>query len=138
MNLFCCSDVPVAGTMQSQISFRATADRRLLSVSTYSQNCDGCLPARCRSTGPLNALPTSLQKRCDEWLALDRDSRTHNQAQQAIDAEDLDLLQDCMGQRLVFGARRAIQAVQCKAVPSKHARLQCRYSRLKGPHGFRF
>ena len=128
----------MAGAVRSQISCRAIADKRVSSVPVHSRGCSRCLPVRCRTSGLLNALPASLQESCKEWLALDRDSRTHNQAQQAIDAEDQEVLQDCMGQRLVFGAQVASQAVQCKAVPSKDVWLQCRYSRLERPHGIWF
>lgn len=51
----------------------------------------------------VDALSPAVQKKCEEWLALDRESGTIHQAKQAIDAGNESLLEDCLGQRLAFG-----------------------------------
>ncbi len=51
----------------------------------------------------VTALPPALQKKCDEWLSLNRDSDGIDEAKRAIDAGDERLLQDALGERLVFG-----------------------------------
>ena len=93
---------PVA--MASQISYRLTSDRHTLGSRHYSfGQAKSCRPLPRHKSPSTNALPATLQKRCDDWLALDQEPRSRNEAQQAINAEDLDYLQECMGGRLAFG-----------------------------------
>ena len=91
--------------MQAQISQQLTCGRcRVRSPEpqafAYRAKQHGHKP---RLSFSVAALTPSLQKRCDEWLALDTDSCTISEASQAIDTENEALLQDCLGQRLAFG-----------------------------------
>ncbi|DBA82022.1 TPA: hypothetical protein ACH3X1_007720 [Trebouxia sp. C0004] len=91
--------------MQAQISQQLTCGRNRLR-SPGPQASFHCIKQR-GDKPSLNfsvaALSPSLQQRCDEWLALDRDPSTVSEAIQAIDTDNEALLQDCLGQRLAFG-----------------------------------
>ncbi len=91
--------------MQAQISQKLACERgRLRSpgpqASSYCIKQHRYKPSLSFS---VSALSPSLQQRCDEWLALDTDSSTVSEANQAIDTDNEALLQDCLGQRLAFG-----------------------------------
>ena len=104
--------------MANQISYSLASDRYTLGPRHCSLRCaTSCTPLP-RHQGPsTNALPATLQKRCDEWLALDQEPRSRNEAQQAINAEDPDYLQECMGERLAFGG--------CSATAATDLATQC-------------
>lgn len=55
-----------------------------------------------RASTIASALPPALQQKCDEWLALE-DSSGREAAQNLFTSSEAALLQDALGQRLVFG-----------------------------------
>ena len=97
-----CKKPPVG--MVNQITYRHTGDRPILGPRHYSLGQAMPLPPRIRqNSASVSALPPTLQKRCDEWLAMDQEPRSRDEAQQAIDAENQEYLQERMGERLAFG-----------------------------------
>lgn len=60
-------------------------------------------PAALSKTHVLAALSPETDRRCSEWLGLDRDESSKAEVQRVIAAEDETLLRDALGQRLTFG-----------------------------------
>ena len=50
-----------------------------------------------------SGLSPALQQRCDDWLALEADNSRREAAQSWFDTNKEDVLQEALGQRLIFG-----------------------------------
>ena len=130
-------DSPMA--MASQISYRITGEKHISGPRVQSlrhAKTSVGLPRHKSTT--VHALPATLQKRCEEWLALDQDPRSRGEAQQAMDAEHHETLQDRMGERLTFGGCKST-ACRCCCCPGP--RISCcsaGTAGLRGLMGFGF
>lgn len=91
--------------MHAQISHDSINGRGYLR-KTAPRSSFPCLSQLGRIPGltlRVDALSPAVQKKCEEWLALDREPGTIHQAKQAIDAGNESFLEGCLGQRLAFG-----------------------------------
>lgn len=125
-----CLDTAMA--MANQISHRLAGDRHPMRPRIHSHRRAASGLPRHRSATTYS-LPATLQKRCEEWLALDQEPRSRAEAQQAIDAENHEILQDCMGERLAFGGCEACACSCCCRLwltILSSVLLPCRHSRL--------
>lgn len=133
MTFSACIDTPMA--MANQISYRLAGHRRI-SAPRFRllghAKCSFGLPRH--KSASINALPATLQKRCEEWLALDQDPRSRDEAQQAIDEDHQEILQDRMGERLTFGGCKCLR---CCCRLGSNILLLCRHSRLAWLDGLR-